>query len=467
MIRRNQKYLNKLHVLMDAIIIVVAYASAWAIKFETILFKEDIGRLDIKYYFYALAMIVPGYLFLYAICRLYTPKRMHGQRYEIFNIVRANVFGLLIIIFILYQIKLIDFSRVMMFLFCGLNILYEVIARVFLRMLLRSIRRKGYNQKHIVLVGYSRAAEGYIDRIKSFPQWGYDIVGILDDNVEIGRSYRGEQVIGRVSDIESVLNANDIDEIAITLGLAEYAKLEGTVAACEKSGVHTKFIPDYNNIIPTRPYIEDVQGLPVINIRRVPLNSKANRFVKRLSDLVIGGLAVIIFSPVMLVTAFIVKCSSRGPVIYRQKRVGLHNKEFEMYKFRSMKVEKDGSDTRGWTTPNDPRVTGFGKFIRKTSIDELPQLFNVLKGDMSLVGPRPERLFYVEQFKEKIPRYMIKHQVRPGMTGWAQVNGLRGDTSIERRIECDLYYIENWSFLFDMKILVRTVFKGFVNKNAY
>ncbi len=467
MIRRNQKYLNKLHVLMDAIIIVIAYASAWAIKFETILFREDIGRLDIKYYFYALAMIVPGYLFLYAICRLYTPKRMHGQRYEIFNIVRANAFGLLIIIFILYQIKLIDFSRVMMFLFCGLNILYEVIARVFLRMLLRSIRRKGYNQKHIVLVGYSRAAEGYIDRIKNFPQWGYDIVGILDDNVEIGRSYRGEQVIGRVSDIESVLNANDIDEIAITLGLAEYAKLEGTVAACEKSGVHTKFIPDYNNIIPTRPYIEDVQGLPVINIRRVPLNSKANRFVKRLSDLVIGGLAVIIFSPVMLVTAFIVKCSSRGPVIYRQKRVGLHNKEFEMYKFRSMKVEKDGSDTRGWTTPNDPRVTGFGKFIRKTSIDELPQLFNVLKGDMSLVGPRPERLFYVEQFKEKIPRYMIKHQVRPGMTGWAQVNGLRGDTSIERRIECDLYYIENWSFFFDMKILVRTVFKGFVNKNAY
>ncbi len=169
----------------------------------------------------------------------------------------------------------------------------------------------------------------------------------------------------------------------------------------------------------------------------------------------------------MLIVALIVRCSSRGPVIYKQERVGRHNKEFKMYKFRSMRVENDGSDKSKWTTPNDPRVTGFGKFIRKTSLDELPQLFNVIKGDMSLVGPRPERIFYVEQFKEEIPRYMIKHQVRPGMTGWAQVNGLRGDTSIEKRIECDLYYIENWSLLFDFKILVRTVFKGFVNKNAY
>lgn len=452
---------------MDAIIIVVAYISAWALKFETILFKEDIGRLDIKYYLYALGIIVPGYLILYALSSLYTPKRMHGQRYEIFNIIRANSFGLLIIIFVLYQLKLMDFSRVMMFLFCGLNIIYEIIARVFLRMLLRSIRRKGFNQKHIVLVGYSRAAQGYIDRVKMFPQWGYGVVGILDDNVEIGTAYRGEKVIGRVSDIESVLNANDIDEIAITLGLAEYAKLEKIVAVCEKSGVHTKFIPDYNNIIPTRPYIEDVQGLPVINIRHVPLNSIYNRAVKRFTDIVIGILAIVVFSPVMLLTAIIVKCSSRGPVIYKQERVGRHNKEFEMYKFRSMRVESDGSDKRKWTTQNDPRVTGFGKFIRKTSIDELPQLFNVIKGDMSLVGPRPERIFYVEQFKEEIPRYMIKHQVRPGMTGWAQVNGLRGDTSIEKRIECDLYYIENWSLLFDFKILVRTVFKGFVNKNAY
>jgi exopolysaccharide biosynthesis polyprenyl glycosylphosphotransferase len=180
-----------------------------------------------------------------------------------------------------------------------------------------------------------------------------------------------------------------------------------------------------------------------------------------------GTLALILFSPIMLVAIIGIKVSSKGPIIYKQKRIGLHNKEFEMYKFRSMKVQTDGLDASKWTTSDDPRVTRFGKLMRKTSIDELPQIINVLKGDMSLVGPRPERPFYVDKFKEEIPRYMVKHQVRPGMTGWAQVNGYRGDTSIEKRIECDLYYIENWSLIFDFKIMFRTVFEGFVNKNAY
>ena len=193
----------------------------------------------------------------------------------------------------------------------------------------------------------------------------------------------------------------------------------------------------------------------------------ANRFIKRFADIVFSLLAIILFSPVMLVIAILVKTTSKGPVIYRQERVGLHNKTFKMYKFRSMADAKDGSDKSKWTTPDDPRVTRVGKFIRKTSLDELPQFFNVLKGDMSVIGPRPERPFYVEQFKERIPRYMIKHQIRPGITGWAQVKGYRGDTSIEKRIECDLYYIENWTVFFDIKILFYTIFKGFINKNAY
>jgi exopolysaccharide biosynthesis polyprenyl glycosylphosphotransferase len=192
-----------------------------------------------------------------------------------------------------------------------------------------------------------------------------------------------------------------------------------------------------------------------------------NRFVKRTSDIFMGTLALILFSPIMLVAIIGIKVSSKGPIIYKQKRIGLHNKEFEMYKFRSMMVQTDGGDASKWTTSDDPRVTRFGKLMRKTSIDELPQIINVLKGDMSLVGPRPERPFYVDKFKEEIPRYMVKHQVRPGMTGWAQVNGYRGDTSIEKRIECDLYYIENWSAIFDIKIMFRTVFEGFINKNAY
>ncbi len=273
--------------------------------------------------------------------------------------------------------------------------------------------------------------------------------------------------IGTLQDLNEILETNKQDEIAVTLGLDEYYKLHNVVAACEKSGVHTKFIPDYGNIIPTRPYTEDLLGLPVVNIRHVPLTDNFNRMIKRLMDIVGSLICIVLFSPAMLFTAAGVKLTSKGPLIFRQTRVGLHNKPFKMYKFRSMMVQSESKEKKGWTTKNDPRVTPFGRFIRKTSLDELPQLFNVLKGDMSLIGPRPERPQYVEKFREEIPRYMVKHQVRPGMTGWAQVNGYRGDTSIRKRIEYDLYYIENWTLGLDFKILVLTVFKGFINKNAY
>ncbi len=452
---------------MDALIIVAAYMSAWAIKFAGTAADDAIGRIDLKTYLKALIFVVPAYLVLYTVFRLYAPKRMHGQRYEMFNVIKANTIGLLSFILVLYLTRQIHFSRTMLVIFYGLNIAYEFLARVGLRIVLHGIRKRGLNQKHIVLVGYSRAAEGYIDRIKAYPQWGYSVLGILDDHVERDTKYRGEKIIGKVDDIEHIISENELDEIVITLSLDDYAKLEYIVTVCEKLGVHTKFIPDYNNIIPTRPYIEDVQGLPVINIRRVPLSSSFNKFIKRFTDIVIGSLCLLIFSPLMLIVSVLVKITSKGPVIYRQERVGLHNKTFYMYKFRSMKETTDGSDMKKWTVNDDPRVTRVGKFIRKTSIDELPQFINVLKGDMSIVGPRPERPYYVEKFKEEIPRYMIKHQVRPGITGWAQINGYRGDTSINRRIECDLYYIENWTLVFDLKIMIFTVFKGFINKNAY
>jgi Undecaprenyl-phosphate glucose phosphotransferase len=289
----------------------------------------------------------------------------------------------------------------------------------------------------------------------------------LDDNVARGTAYRGIKVIGEIENLLYILPENKLDEIAITLGLDQYDKLEHIVALCEKSGVHTKFIPDYNNIIPTKPYTEDLLGLPVINIRYVPLTNTFNAMVKRLMDIIGSIVAIGVFSPVMLFAVIAVKLSSPGPLLFKQVRVGRHNQEFLMYKFRSMRVQEPGQEKKGWTVKNDPRVTNVGKFMRKTSIDELPQLFNVLKGDMSLIGPRPERPQFVEKFREEIPRYMVKHQVRPGMTGWAQVNGYRGDTSIRKRIEHDLYYIENWTLGLDFKILVLTVFKGFINKNAY
>ena len=338
---------------------------------------------------------------------------------------------------------------------------------MFIFYILRDMRKKGLNQKQVLLVGYSRAAEEYIDRIQQNPQWGYTVRGILDDNVPAGTMYKNVKVIGRIANLMVILPVSSLDEIAITLGLNQYYRLEEIVTLCEKSGVHTKFIPDYNKIIPTKPYTEDIQGLPVINIRYVPLSNTFNALVKRAMDVVGSIVGIIVSSPVMLLMCILIKLTSPGPLIYKQERVGLHNKTFWMYKFRSMEVQPESEEKKAWTRKNDPRVTGIGKFMRRTSIDELPQLFNILKGDMSLVGPRPERPFFVEKFREEIPRYMVKHQVRPGLTGWAQVNGYRGDTSIRKRIECDLYYIENWSIGFDIKIMFLTVFKGFINKNAY
>ena len=473
MIKDNQKRLNHFHVLLDALVIICSYALAWFIVNATLWFDVTAENKNAMAAVYLAvgAAIVPFYLFLYAFFQLYTPKRVQSRRVELANIVKANVIGLLCIALILYLCRkneyFRNFSSPMLMLFFAINIMSEALMRNLLRMGLRTLRSKGYNQKHLLLVGYSRAAEGFIDRVRLNPEWGYNIRGILDDWQEWGKEYRGVRVIGKIGDLNTILELNTLDEIAITLSIREYEKLERIVAGCEKSGVHTKFIPDYYNFIPTRPFMEDLQGLPVIHIRHVPLTGLLNATIKRSVDLIGAAVALVLFSPVMLIAAVGIKLTSPGPVIYSQERVGLHNRPFKMYKFRSMEVQPPAREKSQWTTPGDPRVTSIGRFIRKTSIDEMPQLFNVLKGNMSLVGPRPERPFFVEKFKEEIPRYMIKHQVRPGMTGWAQVNGYRGDTSITKRIEHDLYYIENWTLGFDVKILFLTFFKGFINKNAY
>ena len=468
MIKENQKRLNRLHVLLDALVIFISYLIAYLIMYYN---DDAILALSAQVYFSALIIIIPLFLILYEFFELYTPKRISGRRSEIANISKANTIGVLIVTLALYlggkNMNMHHFSRRLVIIFYILTNVLMVFERGFIRSFLMSIRTKGYNQKHVLLIGYSRAAEGYIDRVKQNPEWGYNIRGILDDNKERGYCYNGVKVIGTISNLHMILEMNVLDEIAITLSIKEYEHLEAIVNDCEKSGVHTKFIPDYNNFIPTIPYIEDLQGLPVINIRHVPLTELHNAYIKRIVDIFGALFGIIVFSPVMIVTAILVKLTDGGPIIYAQERVGLHNKPFKMYKFRSMAVQKLSEEKSKWTTPNDPRVTAVGRFIRKTSIDEMPQFFNVLSGNMSLVGPRPERPFYVEKFREEIPHYMIKHQVRPGLTGWAQVNGFRGDTSIQKRIDHDLYYIENWTLGFDFKIMFLTIFKGFINKNAY
>lgn len=468
MIKENQIQFNRLHIALDALVVVLSYLLAYWLMFVV---GNASSALPPNIYFAALIPILPMYMVLNEVFGLYTSKRVTGIGSEFASIVKTNSIGFLIFTLVLFlgskNPYLYHFSRKLVVLFYFFGIVLQTIERNLIRFLLRKMRSRGYNQKHILLVGYSRAAESYIDRVNANAQWGYKIRGILDNNKQRGFEYKGIRVIGRINNLTSILEMNVLDEIAITLGLQEYQNLEDIVKSCEKSGVHTKFIPDYNNMIPTIPYIEDLQGLPVINIRHVPLTRWHNSVMKRLVDIAAGIFGLILFSPLMLLVAILIKMTSKGPVIFSQERVGLHNKTFRMYKFRSMKMQDDKKEIRAWTVPRDPRVTWIGRIIRKTSIDEFPQFFNILIGNMSLVGPRPERPYYVEKFKEEIPHYMIKHQVRPGLTGWAQVNGFRGDTSIQKRIEHDLYYIENWTMGFDFKIMFLTIFKGFINKNAY
>lgn len=468
MIKDNQKIFNRLLVVMDAAITAMSFIFAYIVKFYIFEQGPGIGVLPIRDYFMLLFYIVPGYLLLYYRCGVYSPKRTARGRHEIYRVIQANTIGIAALIIILYMIiHEINYSRSVMAFFYAINIFLTVCARFILRKSLKAMRKKGYNLKHILLVGYSRAAEEYINRILENPQWGYVVCGILDNHIPAGTLYKGIKVLGTLGNLEIILPENKLDEIAITLSLKDYDYLEEIVDTCEKSGVHTKFIPDYNSLIPTKPYTEDLMGLPVINIRYVPLTNTGNVILKRVVDILGALFGIIITSPIMFLCALLIKLTSKGPIIFKQERVGLHNKSFYMYKFRSMEVQSAKEEKKAWTIKNDPRVTGVGRVLRSTSLDELPQLFNILKGDMSLVGPRPERPLFVEKFKEEIPRYMIKHQVRPGLTGWAQVNGLRGDTSIRKRIDYDIFYIENWTLGFDIKIILKTFLTGFINKNAY
>ncbi|MBU3127145.1 undecaprenyl-phosphate glucose phosphotransferase [Clostridium tagluense] len=493
MIRQNQKYLSKALVLIDAISIILALVLSWIIRFKSGFININDGYLTFEQYLFPLIFIIPLYLFIYSIFSLYTTQRVRKPFEELISITRSNVVGILIFILALYLFKVVDYSRYLIFIFALLCITFTFIERFIMRLILRRLRKNGYNLKHILIIGLSEITYELMSKLVFNAHWGYNIIGILDDNVEVGsinnnnlkaelnnfdgstyeevaatlEYYKDIKILGKIDSLQSFLNEFNVDEIFITLDLKEYFKIGSIIGVCEKMGIRVQIIPGYYKYIPSRPYLEDMDGLPMINLRYVPLDNFLNNFIKRAFDIVFSILSIILFLPIMLVTSLIMKLTSTGPIIFKQERVGLNRKLFTMYKFRSMKVQRTEDEVNKWTTKEDSRKTKFGSFIRKISIDELLQLFNVLKGDMSLIGPRPERPFYVDKFKEEIPKYMIKHHVRPGMTGWAQVNGWRGDTSIHKRIEYDIYYIENWSITIDMKILFLTIFNGFINKNAY
>lgn len=466
MIKKNQKILNRILILIDTFFIFISYLLAYYLRFESTLFEVK-PNLGFDSYLVILCIIIPFYLILFNYFSLYKSYRISTIYQEVINLFKSYLLGIIIIMTVLFWFKEIHYSRLFLIIFFTVGFIFSILERVIIRLFLRYIRKSGYNLKHVLIVGVSELAERFIDEVNRHNYLGYSLIGLLADSVDKGMKINGLEVIGKINDLPDYFDKVEIDRVIITLSIDNYDKLGGIINICEDYGIRVKIIPDYNKYIPARPYVDLLGDLQLINIRHVPLDNLLNKYLKRIFDFIVSLLAIIVFSPIMITTSILIKLTSPGPLIFKQERIGEDGQAFEMYKFRSMIPHAEEIAATKWTEEDDPRKTKFGSFIRKISVDELPQLFNVLKGEMSLVGPRPERPFFVKKFKEEIPRYMVKHQVPPGITGWAQVNGWRGDTSIKKRIEYDIYYVENWNLFLDVKILWLTIFKGFRNENAY
>ncbi|WP_283625060.1 undecaprenyl-phosphate glucose phosphotransferase [Clostridium butyricum] len=454
MIRENQHLLNKVNALTDIVILFISVTISYFIRFSVFNVKAD--YIELNKYLQFMIVIIPINAIIYYFFNLYDSFRTKSFSREISSIIKANTIVIAIILSTLFTVKLVDLSRLVLVIFYFINTLLIIIKRGFLRKILSKLRKKGLNLKHVLIVGAGETASKYLDIIQNNKTYGYNYVGYVSND----SGFYGEK-LGDYSQLIDILFKYKFDEVVCALDIKDAEYIEKIVSDCEKSGTKISIIPFCYEYIPSQPYIDQIGNLPLINIRRIPLDNIGNAFMKRTLD-ILGSLCLILLtSPIMIITAIIIKCTSKGPIIFRQERVGLNKSIFTMYKFRSMKV--NSKETTGWSTNNDPRKTKFGSFIRKFSIDELPQFFNVLKGDMSLVGPRPELPHFVDEFKDEVPLYMVKHQVKPGITGLAQINGFRGDTSIKKRIEFDIHYIESWSILLDIEIIFKTAFKGFKN----
>ncbi|GIO35150.1 undecaprenyl-phosphate glucose phosphotransferase [Paenibacillus antibioticophila] len=468
MIRKNQRFLSQMYMAMDFVIIQLSHFLAWWLKFKSgLLVYQEALPLEV----YSFWSVVYGFvaLMMGLFFSLYAQTRKTRYVDEALKLLQVHASSLFLVLSLMFLVKQMDISRMYLGMFMALNIMSIMLCRYILKRSLKSLRRKGFNKQFVLILGAGTLGCKFYDHLQQYPELGYEVIGFLDDRREweASESHRYKPIIGKVEQLETILQAEIVDDVVLALPLTAHSRYARIIAICEKEGVRTLIIPDFFDFLPARPYFDNFAGMPLINVRDIPLDLTGNRLLKRAFDIVFSLFAIIITSPVMLLTAIGIKLTSKGPIIFKQERVGLNRRHFHMYKFRSMKVLPEGVPDTGWTTENDPRRTRFGAFLRKTSLDELPQFFNVLAGHMSVVGPRPERPYYVEQFREEVPKYMVKHHVRPGITGYAQANGLRGDTSIEERIEHDIFYIENWSILLDIKIIVKTVFNGFMNKNAY
>lgn len=467
MFRTYQVFWNRLFQLIDAVIIVGSFLLAWEIKFHSGLLEYG-GHLPLVDYLPVIVLAVPLFLASNWIAGLYKPIRSRTFWQETLAVIRSVFIGLLVFMSLLYVTHMDQFSRAVLILFAAFFSMFTYLGHMSIRFTLRAMRRRGFNKKFVVIVGWTPAVRRFVESLEHQPWFGYQILGFLSGEKETPYA-DGIPKLGRVEDLEQVVQEYMIDHVIISLPKAEERFIPDVIGTCEAVGVQSLIVPDYFDFLPANPRFESFAGMPLIDTRYVPLDDAMNAAMKRTFDVVFSILVLVLLSPLYLIISLGVNNSSPGPILFRQIRVGKNRRLFTIYKFRTMYYEglKNSQEDTEWTTPSDPRRTPLGTFLRNTSLDELPQFWNVLLGDMSVIGPRPERPQFVDDFKTKVPRYMIKHRVRPGITGLAQVRGWRGDTSIDERIKCDIDYIENWSFGMDLKIFTKTLKSGFGHPNAY
>jgi Undecaprenyl-phosphate glucose phosphotransferase len=466
MLQRHQQKFGSILIFSDSCGLVASWLLAFYLRFYTQLVPVTKGIPPFSRYVTLTIPVLFIWLVVFSYFKLYRSERIMRRTTELGTVLRAHTVALFLFIVLTFVFTEYRFSRVVIGYFGALSGVYLLFSRLAIRNLLRRLKARGVMQRAVVIIGAGDTALAAVDRFRRMPELGMSVRGFFTKDGAPNPALPFPVLGSYEMAAAHVENSPAIDEVVIALPRNESAAEEAILAGLKDTvkGIHV--IPDLYDYIVLGCTVENFDNLPVLALNSSTI-SGPNVMLKRIFDIVGSALALGLFSPVLVLIAIAVKLTSRGPTFYGQERMGIDGRTFKMWKFRSMRVDAEKETGAVWAKKNDDRRTPIGAFLRATSLDELPQLWNVLVGDMSLVGPRPERPQFVEEFRHNIPGYMLRHKVRAGMTGWAQVNGWRGDTSLEKRIECDLYYIRHWSLFLDLKIMLLTVWRGFVNKNAY
>ena len=450
----------------DLSFVSLAWWLAYVLRFHTVLFPPPEPYL-LRHYVIAYFFILIIWGCVFDLLDLYRPRRISTHLDELVDIIKSSFLALIVFLGVIFLLHDIILSRIVVVLFWVLSVALLNLSHIVFREGLRFVRRRGYNLRHILVIGSPLQARQLVNKFKWHQQLGLHITGVyLTQECVSGEGPEGVRILKSMEETLDLVRSGNIDQVFITLPLEEAGKLRKIRDSLGNESVTMHFVPDLADITILCGKVEEFDGLPIISLQDSPLYGW-NSLLKRAMDLSLAALALIILSPLMVLISLAIKVTFAGPILFRQERMGLDGRSFQMVKFRTMIEDAEESTSPNWTTVNDPRVTRIGRWLRRASLDELPQFLNVLKGEMSLVGPRPERPALVVEFRKAVPKYMLRHKVKAGMTGWAQVNGWRGNTSLEKRIEHDLHYIENWSLWLDLKILSLSLFRGFLNKNAY